>query len=77
MDLNLPILNGIEATRRIVLERPSTIVIGLSFGSDAYVIKAMQAAGAVTCITKERAVDELYRTIKDSVEGQRVVNADP
>jgi DNA-binding NarL/FixJ family response regulator len=67
MDLNLPILNGIEATRRIVQERPSTIVIGLSFGSDAYVTNAMRAAGAVTCITKERAVDELYRTIKDSV----------
>jgi DNA-binding NarL/FixJ family response regulator/anti-sigma regulatory factor (Ser/Thr protein kinase) len=70
MDLNLPILNGIEATRRIVQERPSTIVIGLSFGTDTYLIKAMKGAGAITCITKERAVEELYRTIKDSVEGQ-------
>jgi DNA-binding NarL/FixJ family response regulator/two-component sensor histidine kinase len=77
MDLNLPILNGIEATRRIMQEQPSTIVIGLSFGTDAYVTKAMKTAGAVTCITKERAVDELYRTIKDSVEGRGIVNAEP
>lgn len=68
MDLNLPILNGIEATRRIVRERPSTIVIGLSFGVNPYVTQAMKAAGAVTCVTKERAVEELYRTIKDVVE---------
>ncbi|HWO42582.1 MAG TPA: response regulator [Candidatus Eisenbacteria bacterium] len=75
MDLNLPIVNGIEATRRIMQERPSTIVIGLSFGSDAYVLKAMKAAGAVTCITKERAVEELYRTIKSSVELQAAIQA--
>jgi CheY-like chemotaxis protein/two-component sensor histidine kinase len=76
MDLNLPILNGIEATRRIIQERPSTIVIGLSFGTDIYVTKAMKTAGAVTCITKERAVDDLYRTIKDSVEGRLTVSVE-
>jgi DNA-binding NarL/FixJ family response regulator len=74
--LNLPILNGIEATRRIIQERPSTIVIGLSFGTDIYVTKAMKTAGAVTCITKERAVDDLYRTIKDSVEGRLTVSVE-
>jgi PAS domain S-box-containing protein len=72
MDLNLPILSGIEATRRIVRERPSTIVIGLSFGVNPYVTQAMKAAGAVTCVTKERAVEDLYRTIKDVVEGRVV-----
>jgi CheY-like chemotaxis protein len=75
MDLNLPILNGIEATRRIVQERPSTIVIGLSFGTDAYLAKAMKGAGAMTCITKERAVEELYRTIKSSVDWQKSLSA--
>jgi CheY-like chemotaxis protein/two-component sensor histidine kinase len=75
MDLNLPILNGIEATRRIVQERPSTIIIGLSFGTDAYLAKAMKGAGAITCITKERAVEELYRTIKASVDWQKSLNA--
>ncbi|MGH7824949.1 MAG: PAS domain S-box protein [Candidatus Binatia bacterium] len=70
MDLNLPILNGIEATRRIIRERPSTIVIGLSFGVNPYVTQAMKAAGAVTCVTKERAVEDLYRTIKDVVDGR-------
>jgi DNA-binding NarL/FixJ family response regulator len=72
MDLNLPIVNGIEATRRIVHERPATVVIGLSFGTDTYLTKAMKAAGAFSCITKERAVEELYRAIKDSVEAQRL-----
>jgi PAS domain S-box-containing protein len=69
MDLNLPVLNGIEATKRIVHERPDTIVIGLSFGVNTYITDAMKAAGAVTCITKERAVEDLYQAIKDSMCG--------
>jgi CheY-like chemotaxis protein len=35
MDINLPKLDGIAATQRIMQERPSTVVIGISFGSDA------------------------------------------
>jgi DNA-binding NarL/FixJ family response regulator len=77
MDVNLPTLSGIEATREIVHDRPSTIVIGLSFGSDAYVTEAMQAAGAVSCISKERAVEDVRRVILDSVEGRRALAVSP
>jgi PAS domain S-box-containing protein len=75
MDVNLPTMSGIDATRDIVRERPSTIVIGLSFGSDSYVSQAMQAAGAVTCIAKERAVEDVRQAIMDAVEGRRVGTA--
>ena len=71
MDVNLPTVSGIDATRDIVRERPSTIVIGLSFGSDAYVTRAMQTSGAVTCIAKERAVEAITQAIMDAVEGRR------
>jgi len=67
MDVNLPTMSGIDATRDIVRERPSTIVIGLSFGSDSYVSQAMQAAGAATCIAKERAVEDVRQAILDAV----------
>lgn len=71
MDINLPTLNGIDATREIVRDCPSTIVIGLSFGSDAYMVKAMQEAGAVTCIAKERALEDVRQAILDAVAQRR------
>ena len=67
MDVNMPRLNGIEATRRIVLDQPGVIVIGLSFASDPSVHAAMKDAGAYVCLTKERAAEEIYRAIVDAV----------
>lgn len=67
MDVNMPGVNGIEATRSIVRELPSTIVVGLSFLSDDHVVQAMQAAGARTCVNKARAAEEIYGAINDAV----------
>ena len=67
MDVNMPGLNGIEATRRIVLDQPGVIVIGLSFASDPSIQAAMKNAGAYDCLTKERATEDIYRAIVDAV----------
>jgi PAS domain S-box-containing protein len=67
MDVNLPTLNGIEATRRIRERSSRAIVIGISSGADDYVVKAMKGAGAFACLVKERAVEDLYRVIDDAV----------
>ena len=66
MDVNMPNMNGIEATKLITQELPSAIVIGLSFGTEDSVVRAMQAAGAVTCLPKERAVEDVSRAITDA-----------
>jgi PAS domain S-box-containing protein len=67
MDVNMPNMNGIEATKLITEELPSTIVIGLSFGTEDSMVRAMQAAGAVTCLPKDRAVEDVSRAIMDAV----------
>jgi len=66
MDVNMPNMNGIEATKLITQQLPSAIVIGLSFGTEDSVVQAMQAAGAVTCLPKERAVEDVSRAITDA-----------
>ncbi len=71
MDINLPEMDGIEATRRILQTLPSTIVIGLSFDTDEYVIHQLKTAGAVACVPKERAIEDVYRAIIDAVQGRR------
>ena len=63
MDISMPELNGIDATRRIMAELPGTKVIGLSMNSDRRYVVAMFAAGAVGYLLKNSASDELIQAV--------------
>ena len=64
MDINMPQMNGIEATARIKARYPDIHVVGLSVNAAKENQDAMQKAGASLLLTKEAAVDELYGTIQ-------------
>jgi len=64
MDINMPKLDGIAATRLLKQQHPHIAVVGLSLYAHTYQADAMLRAGAVEVVTKERAVEELYRSIK-------------
>ncbi len=70
MDLNMPKKNGIEATARIKARWPETVVIGLSVQAGEEARRAIINAGGAVLLTKEAAVDELYRTIREVLDGQ-------
>lgn len=63
MDINMPTMNGIEATREIKARHPNIAVIGLSVNAGDDNRDAMAKAGAATLLTKEAAVEHLYRTM--------------
>lgn len=63
MDVTMPKLDGIEATRRIKRQHPGAVVIGLSVHNSPQVEKEMRNAGAAAFLNKETAVDQLYETI--------------
>ncbi|HKT34442.1 MAG TPA: PAS domain S-box protein [Nitrospira sp.] len=67
MDINMPKMDGIEATARIKAKFPEIHVIGLSVNVGNENRQAMLKAGAATLITKEAAVESLYRTILDTM----------
>ncbi len=67
MDVNLPRLDGIEATKRIRHAFPETVVVGLSVNQADHVARAMKEAGAAAFLTKESAADQLYETIESVV----------
>jgi len=63
MDVNLPLLDGVEATRRLRREHASMAVIGISVRNDPQVKVAMTEAGAVDFLPKESAAGQLYDII--------------
>ena len=68
MDINMPRLNGIEATAQIKAQYPDIRVIGLSVNAGPNNKEAMLKAGADMLLTKEAAVEELYRGIQRIVQ---------
>jgi len=64
MDINMPKMNGIEATAAIRKRHPEIIVIGLSVQVGGEMQQAMLKAGAAALLTKEAAVDQLYQMIQ-------------
>jgi PAS domain S-box-containing protein len=70
MDVGMPVMNGIEATRLIHDEFPAVRVIGLSMFGEADHAKAMRDAGAVNYLIKSDAADVLVAAIRNCVERQ-------
>jgi DNA-binding NarL/FixJ family response regulator len=64
MDVNMPTMNGIDATRFITVRYPKVAVIGLSANAIDY-RGAILEAGALTVLMKENVVEELYPVIHD------------
>ena len=72
MDINMPTMNGIKATAQITSRFPGIIVIGLSVQTGGENEVAMRNAGASMLLTKEAAVEELYRAIRESLDLKRM-----
>jgi DNA-binding NarL/FixJ family response regulator len=63
MDIDMPLLNGIQATKKILEELPETKVIGLSNHEDMGYVAAMFEAGASGYLLKHCAAEDLVRAI--------------
>ena len=63
MDVDMPVMDGIEATRRIKKKRPGIIVIGLSVHEEQAVKRSMLEAGADSYVSKNADIAELVEEI--------------
>jgi two-component system, NarL family, response regulator NreC len=70
MDIAMPELNGIEATRLIVAECPAIRVVALSMYADRRFVTQMLRAGALGYVLKEAAFEELARAIRTVAGGK-------
>lgn len=69
MDLGMPKLNGIDATRRILEECPGTRVLALSMHSEQRYVADALRAGVSGYVLKEAAFDELERAVDMVLHG--------
>ncbi|HJR78033.1 MAG TPA: response regulator [Nitrospiraceae bacterium] len=67
MDVNLPKIDGVEATKLIKARRPSTVVIGLSVHQANQIQHMFKEAGAAGYVTKDAAADSLHEAIIGAV----------
>ena len=70
MDMTMPDLNGIEATRQVVAVNPAIKVLALSMHSDKRFVAGALGAGASGYLLKDCALAELVRAIRIVVGGQ-------
>jgi DNA-binding NarL/FixJ family response regulator len=66
MDYRLPGLDGVEATRALRAACPEVAVVALTASANREEMKALKAAGAVACLTKDKELEEIVATIRDA-----------
>jgi DNA-binding NarL/FixJ family response regulator len=71
MDINMPGLNGIEATRQIAAERPESAILVITMFDDDTVFAAMRA-GARGYLIKGAEGEETLRAIRAVAEGEAI-----
>ena len=74
MDVVMPVLDGIAATRRIVKDAPEQLIVMLTSGDDEEVGLASLRAGAVGFLTKDVDVDVLPRTLISALSGEAAIS---
>jgi len=64
MDLRLPGIDGIEATRRLMTDQPSVGVLLLTAFPSSRVIDEVTTAGAVGCLSKDDSAETMLNAIR-------------
>ena len=76
MDVKMPGIGGLEATRRSLRVDPELKIIALSVYDDEPFPSKLMSAGAVGYLTKGTNLDEMVRAIKKVHSGQRYISSD-
>ncbi len=74
MDLSMPVMDGVAATRRITDEHPAVKVVVLTMHDDPARTRAALEAGAVAYLTKGTSLDEVIDTLDRVMDGEEVLS---
>ena len=75
MDIHMPVMDGVEATRRIKLERPETKVIALTVSDEDEDLFEAIKSGAEGYLLKDLRPEELFDLLRGVLEGKTPISA--
>lgn len=73
MDINLPGMNGIDATQLIRKVSPGSKVLGVSLHTQPAYVRKMMQNGATGYLTKNSSCDELFKAIQEVRNGRKYI----
>lgn len=76
MDLEMPVLDGVESCKRILAQFPTTLVVVLTMHEDVARTRAALSAGAVAYLTKGTSMNEVIDAIRNVVAGETVLSVE-
>jgi NarL family two-component system response regulator LiaR len=74
MDLMMPEMDGIAATRAILAEYPQIKIIAMTSFEDEQLVQGVLAAGAISYLIKNVTSDELAKAIRDAYSGRSTLS---
>ena len=74
MDLMMPGMDGIAATRAIMADHPEIKIIAMTSFDEADMVRDVLAAGAISYLLKNITADELVKAIRDAVSGRSTLS---
>ena len=74
MDVSMPVLDGVEAARRVKEQSPATNIVMLTMHADADVVRRALAAGAVGYLTKDCSIDEVAEAVRLAADGEGAIS---
>ncbi|HEX7167531.1 MAG TPA: response regulator transcription factor [Acidimicrobiales bacterium] len=74
MDVSMPVLDGVEATRLVREQSPTSQVVMLTMHADADVVRRALQAGAVGYLTKDCSIDEVAAAVRLAADGEGAVS---
>jgi DNA-binding NarL/FixJ family response regulator len=76
MDVSMPVVDGVEATRQIRARPGAPQVVMLTMHADADVVRRALKAGAVGYLTKDCSIDEVVEAVRMAADGDGAVSPD-
>jgi NarL family two-component system response regulator LiaR len=74
MDLMMPEMDGIQATRAILAEYPEIKIVAMTSFEEEELVHGVLAAGAISYLLKNITSDELAKAIRDAVSGRSTLS---
>jgi two-component system nitrate/nitrite response regulator NarL len=76
LNVNMPVLNGIEAARVIKSDSPQSAIVILSSHADKHLVEIAKEVGAKACVAKTRIGAPLIQAIEEAIRGGDFVSVE-